>query len=208
MTGSRKPDEAELRARLTDEQYRVTLGPPRARFRRRPAGEKMTHRLTAHRPVGRIVWLLFAGAVAGCGSTAPSETVATAPAAPVAPAQPDVAQLIVSDLSPGTGAEAQAGSVVTVHYTGWLYDPKAVETKGKKFDSSRDAGQPFQFPLGAGRVIAGWDQGVAGMRVGGQRRLVIPSTLGYGQRGAGGVIPPGAALVFDVELLDVRAGAG
>jgi FKBP-type peptidyl-prolyl cis-trans isomerase len=115
----------------------------------------------------------------------------------VASAQPDVAQLVVSDLSPGTGAEAQAGNLVTVHYTGWLYDPKAVETKGKKFDSSRDAGQPFQFPLGAGKVIAG-----------GQRRLVIPSTLGYGQRGAGGVIPPGAALVFDVELLDVRAGAG
>ena len=168
----------------------------------------MTRRLTAHRPAGRLVWLLLAGAVAGCGSTAPSETVATAPAAPVTAAQPDVPQLVVSDLRAGTGAEAQAGSVVTVHYTGWLYDPKAVETKGKKFDSSRDGGQPFQFPLGAGKVIAGWDQGVAGMRVGGQRRLVIPSTLGYGQRGAGGVIPPGAALVFDVELLDVRAGAG
>ena len=166
----------------------------------------MTHRFTAHRPTGRLVSLLLAAAVAGCGSTAPSGTAATA--APVASAQPDVAQLIVSDLRPGTGAEAQAGTLVTVHYTGWLYDPKAVETKGKKFDSSRDAGQPFQFPLGAGKVIAGWDQGVAGMRVGGQRRLVIPSTLGYGQRGAGGVIPPGAALVFDVELLDVRAGAG
>ena len=166
----------------------------------------MTHRFTAHRPTGRLVSLLLAGAVAGCGSTAPSGTAATA--APVASAQPDVAQLIVSDLRPGTGAEAQAGTLVTVHYTGWLYDPKAVETKGKKFDSSRDAGQPFQFPLGAGKVIAGWDQGVAGMRVGGQRRLVIPSTLGYGQRGAGGVIPPGAALVFDVELLDVRASAG
>ena len=166
----------------------------------------MTHRSTAHRPAGRLVSLLLAGAVAGCGSTAPSGTAATA--APVASAQPDVAQLIVSDLRPGTGAEAQAGTLVTVHYTGWLYDPKAVETKGKKFDSSRDAGQPFQFPLGAGKVIAGWDQGVAGMRVGGQRRLVIPSTLGYGQRGAGGVIPPGAALVFDVELLDVRASAG
>ena len=97
MTGSRKPDEAELRARLTDEQYRVTLGPPRARFRRRPAGEKMTHRLTAHRPVGRIVWLLFAGAVAGCGSTGPSETVATAPAAPV-----------VADAGPATSGTARA----------------------------------------------------------------------------------------------------
>lgn len=168
----------------------------------------MTHRFTALRPAGRLVWLLLAGVVAGCGSTAPSETAATAPAAPVASAQPDVAQLIVSDLRAGTGVEALAGNLVTVHYTGWLYDPKAVETKGKKFDSSRDAGKPFQFPLGAGKVIAGWDQGVAGMRVGGQRRLLIPSTLGYGQRGAGGVIPPGAALVFDVELLDVRGGAG
>jgi FKBP-type peptidyl-prolyl cis-trans isomerase FkpA len=97
---------------------------------------------------------------------------------------------------------------VTVHYTGWLYDPEAPETKGAKFDSSLDRGQPFQFWLGAGKVIAGWDQGVTGMKVGGKRRLVIPSTLGYGQRGAGGLIPPGAALVFDVELLDARAGAG
>jgi len=113
----------------------------------------------------------------------------------------------VSDLQAGTGALAQAGSVVTVHYTGWLYDPKGVDTKGAKFDSSRDSGRPFQFQLGAGQVIAGWDQGVAGMKVGGQRRLVIPSSLGYGQRGAGGVIPPGAALVFDVELLDVQGGA-
>jgi hypothetical protein len=129
----------------------------------------MIHRFTAHRPAGRLAGLLLAGAVAGCGSTTPSDTVA-APAAPVAPAQPDVPQLIVSDLSPGTGSEAQAGNLVTVHYTGWLYDPR--------------------------------------MRVGGQRRLVIPSTLGYGQRGAADVIPPGAALVFDVELLDVRAGAG
>ena len=129
------------------------------------------------------------------------------PAAPVAAAR-STSGPRGSDLEAGTGAEAQAGSLVTVHYTGWLYDPKAVEAKGKKFDSSRDGGQPFQFWLGAGNVIPGWDQGVAGMKVGGHRRLVIPSTLAYGQRGAGGVIPPGAALVFDVELLDVRAGAG
>ncbi len=129
------------------------------------------------------------------------------PTRPSAAAPIDVPDLVVSDLEAGTGAEAQAGSLVTVHYTGWLYDPEAVEAKGKKFDSSRDGGQPFQFWLGAGKVIPGWDQGVAGMKVGGHRRLVIPSTLAYGQRGAGGVIPPGAALVFDVELLDVRAGA-
>jgi FKBP-type peptidyl-prolyl cis-trans isomerase len=119
----------------------------------------------------------------------------------VASAQPDVAQLIVSDLSPGTGAEAQAGNLVTVHYTGWLYDPKAVETKGKKFDSSRDAGQPFQFPLGAGKVIAGWDQGVAGMRVGGQRRLILPPNLGYGSQGNPPQIPGNSTLIFEIVVL-------
>jgi FKBP-type peptidyl-prolyl cis-trans isomerase len=166
----------------------------------------MTQRCSLHRPAGRLVTLLLAGAVIACGSTTPSEQ-APPPAAAAAPqAEPDVAQLVVSDLRAGTGALAQSGSIVTVHYTGWLYDPKGVDTKGAKFDSSRDSGRPFQFQLGAGQVIAGWDQGVAGMKVGGQRRLVIPSSLGYGQRGAGGVIPPGAALVFDVELLDVQVG--
>jgi FKBP-type peptidyl-prolyl cis-trans isomerase FkpA len=103
----------------------------------------------------------------------------------------------------GTGTLAESGKQVSVHYTGWLFDESAVDNKGKKFDSSRDRGQPFRFSLGAGQVIAGWDQGVAGMRVGGQRTLVIPPELGYGARGAGGVIPPNATLVFDVELLDV-----
>ena len=109
----------------------------------------------------------------------------------------------MSDTKIGTGAEAVAGNTVTVHYTGWLFDAAAPDNKGQKFDSSRDRGDPFQFPLGAGRVIAGWDQGVAGMKVGGQRTLVIPPELGYGARGAGGVIPPNATLVFDVELLGV-----
>ncbi len=104
----------------------------------------------------------------------------------------------------GTGAEAVAGKTVVVHYTGWLFDAAAPENKGKKFDSSRDRGDPFSFPLGAGRVIQGWDQGVAGMKIGGQRTLVIPPELGYGARGAGGVIPPNATLVFDVELLGVQ----
>ncbi len=96
----------------------------------------------------------------------------------------------------GTGPQAQAGQRVSVHYTGWLTD-------GTKFDSSRDRGQPFQFGLGAGQVIKGWDTGVAGMRVGGQRRLIVPPDLGYGVRGAAGVIPPNATLIFDVELLGV-----
>ena len=104
----------------------------------------------------------------------------------------------------GTGAEAVKGASVFVHYTGWLYSPSATDHKGKKFDSSRDRNEPFVFPLGAGRVIRGWDEGVAGMKVGGQRTLIIPPDLGYGSRGAGGVIPPDAVLVFEVELLDVR----
>lgn len=97
----------------------------------------------------------------------------------------------------GTGEAAAAGQNVSVHYTGWLEN-------GKKFDSSVDRGQPFSFPLGAGRVIKGWDEGVQGMKVGGKRKLTIPSDLGYGSRGAGGVIPPNATLIFDVELLGVR----
>ncbi len=104
----------------------------------------------------------------------------------------------------GTGAAAVPGKTVAVHYTGWLFDPAAPENKGRKFDSSRDRGDAFKFPLGGGRVIAGWDQGVAGMKVGGRRTLVIPPELGYGARGAGGVIPPNATLVFDVELLGVE----
>ena len=113
-------------------------------------------------------------------------------------------ELIKTDAVLGEGAEATAGMRVSVHYTGWLYDEAAPDHKGKKFDSSRDRGEPFDFPLGAGRVIKGWDQGVAGMKVGGQRTLIIPPQLGYGSRGAGGAIPPGATLVFDVELLGVH----
>jgi FKBP-type peptidyl-prolyl cis-trans isomerase FkpA len=104
------------------------------------------------------------------------------------------------DTQAGDGAEARAGQHVTVHYTGWLYEQGVA---GKKFDSSKDRGQPFQFDLGAGMVIRGWDEGVQGMKVGGTRRLVIPAALGYGARGAGGVIPPNATLLFEVDLLGV-----
>ncbi len=103
----------------------------------------------------------------------------------------------------GIGTTAEQGKDVVVHYTGWLFDANAKDNKGKKFDSSRDRNSPFEFPLGAGMVIKGWDQGVVGMQVGGQRTLIIPPEMGYGARGAGGVIPPNATLVFDVELLDV-----
>ena len=113
-------------------------------------------------------------------------------------------ELVKDDSKTGDGAEATAGQRVTVHYTGWLYDEAKADHKGKKFDSSRDRNEPFSFRLGGGQVIQGWDQGVAGMRVGGQRTLTIPPELGYGRRGAGGAIPPNATLVFDVELLDVK----
>jgi len=105
------------------------------------------------------------------------------------------------DTSVGHGATAQPGHEVRVHYTGWLYENGIA---GRKFDSSKDRGDPFEFSLGAGMVIRGWDEGVAGMQVGGTRRLVIPPELGYGARGAGGVIPPNATLLFEVELLDTR----
>ena len=105
------------------------------------------------------------------------------------------------DTTAGSGATATAGKRVSVHYTGWLHDPAAANGRGRKFDSSKDRGEPFDFPLGAGHVISGWDQGVAGMRVGGKRRLLIPAGLGYGARGAGGVIPPNATLLFEVDLL-------
>lgn len=107
------------------------------------------------------------------------------------------------DVVEGTGKEAAAGKAVLVHYTGWLYDPAAPDGHGKEFDSSAKRRVPFGFVVGAGRVIKGWDQGVAGMKVGGKRTLVIPAALAYGERGAGGVIPPNATLVFDVELVDV-----
>ncbi len=111
--------------------------------------------------------------------------------------------LIKTDTNLGEGAEAKAGQTVIVHYTGWLFDASAPDNKGKKFDSSLDRNEPFDFPLGGGRVIKGWDQGVQGMKEGGERTLVIPPEMGYGPRGAGGVIPPNATLVFEVELLAV-----
>ena len=113
-------------------------------------------------------------------------------------------QLQKVDVKQGTGAEAVAGKPVIVHYTGWLYDESKPDKKGAKFDSSRDRGVPFGFFLGGGKVIRGWDEGVVGMKVGGQRTLVIPASLGYGDRGAGGVIPPNATLIFDVELIEVK----
>ena len=115
-----------------------------------------------------------------------------------------VTELKKIDQGVGNGREAEPGLNVTVHYTGWLYDPSKPDGKGEKFDSSVDRGEPFIFFLGGQQVIRGWDEGVAGMKVGGKRTLIIPSEMGYGSRGAGGVIPPNATLVFDVELLAVK----
>ena len=116
----------------------------------------------------------------------------------------NVTQLVRQDGRMGTGAEAAAGRTVTVHYTGWLHDESRPDRRGTKFDSSVDRNEPFSFTLGAGEVIQGWDEGVAGMKVGGQRTLTIPPQSGYGARGAGSVIPPNATLLFEVELLDVK----
>jgi len=135
--------------------------------------------------------------VAACGKQEAAKT-----AAPTA-AVPPPTELQKIDIVKGTGEGISQGQVAVVHYTGWLYDPGAAEQKGAKFDSSRDNGQPFSFTIGHGDVIRGWDEGVQGMQPGGQRRLVIPPALGYGEVGAQNVIPPNATLVFDVELLKI-----
>jgi peptidylprolyl isomerase len=132
----------------------------------------------------------------------------TKPAAPAAAADKKESKMTKTssgleyeDTVVGTGASPKTGQTCVMHYTGWLFENKA---KGKKFDSSLDRGQPFEFPIGQGRVIQGWDEGVATMKVGGKRTLVIPPSIGYGTRGAGGVIPPNATLLFEVELLGVK----
>jgi FKBP-type peptidyl-prolyl cis-trans isomerase FkpA len=116
----------------------------------------------------------------------------------------NITSLIIKDTALGNGRQAEKGLAVTVHYTGWLYDPNQKDGKGKKFDSSLDRNDPFVFNLGGGQVIRGWDDGVDGMKIHGKRTLIIPPDMGYGSRGAGGVIPPNATLIFDVELLGVK----
>jgi FKBP-type peptidyl-prolyl cis-trans isomerase len=133
--------------------------------------------------------------LAACG--AKEQSTNPAPAAAVSSLQSVV-------LKPGEGAAIAAGQMAVVQYTGWLYETSAVDHKGKRFDSSLDTGKPFSFALGTGSVIQGWDQGVVGMQVGESRRLIIPPDLAYGDAGAGGVIPPGATLVFDIELVKIE----
>ncbi|HYF40186.1 MAG TPA: FKBP-type peptidyl-prolyl cis-trans isomerase [Gemmatimonadales bacterium] len=162
----------------------------------------MDHQEHRGASLNRILLPLLCISLAGCGGKSDDEAAATAGFS--ASLGVDTAALTrtptglrYQNLSIGEGAEASAGKVVSVHYTGWL-------PNGEKFDSSRDRNEPFGFTLGAGQVIAGWDEGVAGMKVGGRRKLVVPPDLAYGTAGAPPDIPPGATLVFDVELLNVR----
>jgi FKBP-type peptidyl-prolyl cis-trans isomerase FkpA len=156
-----------------------------------------------------VTMALAAFGIVACSRSEKPDSAAAAPAEATpavtspTPTGTETMALQKTDLSPGNGAEIQSGQTALVHYTGWLYDAGAPENKGKQFDSSV-GGEPFEFPLGGGAVIQGWDQGVVGMKVSGKRRLVIPPEMGYGNRGAGGVIPPGATLVFDVELVEIR----
>jgi FKBP-type peptidyl-prolyl cis-trans isomerase FkpA len=141
------------------------------------------------------------GLLAACGGKPPAAPTAGT-STPVAP--PVVNALEIEELQPGAGAAITAGQKAVVQYTGWLYEMSSADKKGKEFDSTRNAGQPFSFVIGAGQVIKGWDQGVLGMKVGGRRRLTIPADLAYGDVGAGGVIPPGATLIFDVDLVAIE----
>jgi FKBP-type peptidyl-prolyl cis-trans isomerase FkpA len=136
--------------------------------------------------------VVLAGLIAACGAK-PS----------VAPTS-GVNSMQTVELKAGTGEAVAVGKIAVVQYTGWLYEASAPDNKGKQFDSSRTGGQPFRFPVGTGQVIKGWDQGVVGMKIGESRRLVIPADLAYGEGGAGGVIPPGATLVFDIDLIAIE----
>ena len=144
--------------------------------------------------------------LAACGQKSEEGAAVTEPEVAVEPvaetAVAEEAGLQIETIKSGHGRAAIAGDQVTVHYTGWLYDESAADKRGEKFDSSVDRGETFNFPLGAGRVIKGWDEGVAGMLIGEKRVLTIPPEMGYGDRGAGAVIPPGATLVFEVELFE------
>jgi FKBP-type peptidyl-prolyl cis-trans isomerase FkpA len=145
--------------------------------------------------LGMLLLLAIAGCQAQSNSTNSKENTQVSA---------NITELQKIDTVVGNGREAEVGFNVTVHYTGWLYDANAKDFKGQKFDSSLDRNSPFNFFLGGGQVIQGWDEGVQGMKIGGKRTLIIPSELGYGARGAGGAIPPNATLVFDVELLNVK----
>jgi FKBP-type peptidyl-prolyl cis-trans isomerase len=152
----------------------------------------------AYQIISRLSPLVVVALLAACSGKT------TAPGSAAPPPANAVTTLQSVPLKPGTGAAVANGQIAVMQYTGWLYEGAATDNKGKQFDSSRTSGQPFKFPLGTGAVIKGWDQGVVGMKVGESRRLIIPPDLAYGDAGAGGVIPPGATLVFDVELVGIE----
>lgn len=143
----------------------------------------------------KISLVILVGLVSACGGKPSPSTVVPASG---------VSSMQSIEIKAGTGEAITAGKIAVVQYTGWLYEASAKDHKGKQFDSSRTGGQPFRFPVGTGQVIKGWDQGVVGMKVGESRRLIIPADLAYGDSGAGGVIPPGATLVFDIDLVAIE----
>jgi FKBP-type peptidyl-prolyl cis-trans isomerase FkpA len=143
-------------------------------------------------PLSKIGVVVLVGLIAAC-SGKPSATPTSG-----------VSTMQSVEIKPGTGEALTAGKIAVVQYTGWLYEAAAKDNKGRQFDSSLTQGRPFRFPVGTGQVIKGWDQGVVGMKVGESRRLIIPADLAYGDRGAGGVIPPGATLVFDIDLVAIE----
>ena len=149
--------------------------------------------MTCIGPLRKIAGVVLLGLIAACSGGEPAAVPAKG-----------VNTMQSVELKAGTGEGITAGKIAVVNYTGWLYDASAKDNKGKQFDSSRTGGQPFKFPVGTGQVIKGWDQGVLGMKVGESRRLVIPADLAYGDSGAGGVIPPGATLVFDIDLIGIE----
>src|SRR6516165_8823539 len=185
----------------------ISKGPPKYRWERardcakqavRSHATPRRTRMRAFPRASALVAFAFVTATAGVFAVvSPTTAMAQATGAPMT----TPSGLQITDTKVGTGATPRPGQICVMHYTGWLYENGA---KGKKFDSSLDRGRPFEFPIGQQRVIAGWDEGVATMKVGGKRTLVIPPALGYGARGAGGVIPPNATLIFDVELLEVK----
>ena len=153
-------------------------------------------------PLRITAWCALLGLLAACGGGKPPPAESSSPSRITA--APAISALDIVDLQPGGGAAVAAGQTAVVQYTGWLYETSAKDHKGREFDSSRNTGRPFRFVVGTGNVIKGWDQGVLRMKVGGHRRLIIPADLAYGDVGAGDVIPPGATLVFDVELVAIE----
>ncbi len=157
--------------------------------------------MMASRPLHYSALAIVLALFAACGGKQPAALTSATASSALAPAGN---VLEIGELRPGSGAAITAGQKAVVQYTGWLYESSAPDKKGKEFDSSRNSGHPFSFVVGAGEVIKGWDQGVLGMKVGERRRLTIPADLGYGDVGSGDVIPPGATLIFDVELIAIE----